>query len=95
LEEAFQQTLLRRQEQALEGDLLIETVILGPKGEAPPPSSRILPRDSIIGDKRILQREPEGGRTPGKTGKQPMEEDVPETVILGPGKVQDSKKRNP
>ena len=94
LEEAFQQTLLRRQEQALEGDLLIETVILGPKGDTAP-SSRILPRDSIIGDKRILQREPEGGRTPGKTGKQPMEEDVPETVILGPGKVQDSKKRNP
>ena len=94
LEETFQETLVRREAQALEGDLLIETVILGPKGDTAP-SSRILPRDSIIGDKRILQREPEGGRTPGKTGKQPMEEDVPETVILGPGKVQDSKKRNP
>jgi hypothetical protein len=93
-EETLQETLLRREGQALEGDLLIETVILGPKGDTAP-SSRIPPRGSIIGDKRALQREPEGGRTPGKTGKQPMEEDVPETVILVPGKVQDSKKRNP
>ena len=94
LEETLQETLVRREGQALEGDFLIETVILGPKGDTAP-TSRILPRDSIIGDKRILQREPEGGRPPGKTGKQPMDEDVPETVILGPGKVQDSKKRNP
>jgi len=93
-EETLRDTLVRREEQGLEGDLLMETVILGPKGDTAP-SSRILPRESIVGDKRILQREPEGGRTSGKTRKQPMEGDLPETVILGPGKVRDSKKRNP